>query len=105
MKIFQTNLEKLRKENSSTNGITVQKNENGQQEKSLDVDSLQAALQYRDRARERREKFGLPEPPSPTYSSKTKLYDDLPSTNTSTNTITYAAGKLISLKILFYPQI
>ena len=32
-------------------------------------DSLLAALKYRDRAKERRIKYGTPEPPSPTFGS------------------------------------
>ena len=31
-----------------------------------------AALQYRDRAKERRDKYGIPEPPSPKSSSSFK---------------------------------
>jgi len=38
-----------------------------------DSDSLLAALQYRDRAKERRQKYGTPEPPSPTYSTPTPV--------------------------------
>jgi hypothetical protein len=61
---------------------------------------LQAALQYRDRAKERREKFGLPDPPSPTHASKTKLYDDFPPVTTTTTTaVSYSAGKIIFLQI------
>ena len=39
------------------------------EENKAEVDSIQAALQYRDRAKERRLKYGTPEPPSPTQSS------------------------------------
>jgi len=35
---------------------------------------LLAALQYRDRAKERRKKYGTPEPPSPTFSSSSTAY-------------------------------
>ena len=53
----QTNLEKFRKENSK------------RQEEQAEQDTLAIALQYRDRAKERRKKYGTPEPPSPTYPS------------------------------------
>ena len=61
---------------------------------------MQAALQYRDRARERREKFGLPDPPSPTYPSKAKLYDDFPPpvSAVANTAVSFAAGKFNSKK-------
>ena len=61
-------------------------------------DSLLAALQYRDRAKERRKQFGSPEPPSPpspTYSSsKTK------STSNQSNDVSYIESKFETLFIL-----
>lgn len=37
-------------------------------------DALAAALQYRDRAKERRQKYGTPEPPSPPPKSSKSGY-------------------------------
>ena len=39
---------------------------------SSDADSVQAAIQYRDRAKERRDKYGAPEPPALRYDSRKK---------------------------------
>jgi hypothetical protein len=58
-------LQKLKKEKHSS--IYLKEQESGSN-KNTDLDSLTAALQYRDRAKERRIKYGTPEPPSPKYS-------------------------------------
>jgi len=59
-------------------------------------DSLLAALQYRDRAKERRKQFGSPEPPSPTYSSSSSSTKAKASINQS-NDVSYIESKIKEL--------
>ncbi len=61
--VKKTNLEKYKQERKSSN-VPSKSAETCKSSESTN-DSLQAALQYRDRAKERRSKFGTPEPPSP----------------------------------------
>ena len=72
-KFAKTNLEKLKKEQTTqkeeeedAHTSTTEQEESDSQSAA---DSLLAALQYRDRAKERRKKYGTPEPPLPKYSS------------------------------------
>lgn len=62
-------MEKLRLES----GLKIEKSQEISKEQQSD--SLMAALKYRDRALERRKKYGSPEPPSPPsdYSIKLKI--------------------------------
>ena len=60
MPFAKTNLEKYKQENqivSTPNGLA------NSTESTTTSDSLLAAIQYRDRAKERRDKYGMPEPP------------------------------------------
>lgn len=54
-------MEKYKQENQITSVSTSEHNETKKDE-HID-DSVLAAIQYRDRAKERREKYGAPEPP------------------------------------------
>lgn len=73
--LHKKNLEKFKKENSLSDKIEEGKPETSADNKS---DSLAAALQYRDRANERRIKYGAPSPPSPTQASSSSSSNKKP---------------------------
>jgi len=64
--LHKTNLEKFKKDNSICESKPID-----EPTKQQTSDSLKAALQYRDRANERRIKYGAPSPPSASQASVT----------------------------------
>jgi len=57
--LHKTNLEKMKQPETQKQQVVLEKKEDA----PGSADSVLAAIQYRDRAKERRDKYGVPEPP------------------------------------------